>query len=154
MIQQEEDNSVLLNEYLEENSRRSQLADKAVQARAEAINIEKAAESVDPPQDQEPNTSTGNSDMMYELDTDTTTNTERPPAEENDESLLARIKVISHQTRTRSYNKSSSPSSKKKQQQPQLTSDTGTAAVVSSKTKTKTKAKTAKKKASKSKQQW
>ena len=121
MIQQEEDNSVLLNEYLEENSRRSQLADKAIQARAEAFNIEKAAESVDPLQDQVPNTSTGNSDMMYELDTDTTTNTERPPAEENDESLLSKIKVISHETRTRNYNKSSSPSSKKQQQQ--LTSD-------------------------------
>lgn len=133
MIQQEEDNSVLLNEYLEENSRRSQLSDKAIQARAEAINIEKAAESVDPLQDQEPNTSAGNSDMMYELDTDTTTNTERPPAEENDESLLAKIKVISHETTTRSYNKFSSQSSKK--QQLQLTSDTGTAAVVSSKTK-------------------
>ena len=152
MIQQEEDNSVLLNKYLEENSRRSQLADKAIQARAEAFNIEKAAESVDPLQDQVPNTSTGNSDMIYELDTDTTTNTERPPAEENDESLLSKIKVISHETRTRNYNKSSCLSSKKQQQQ--LTSDTGTAAVVSSKTKTKTKAKTAKKKASKSKQQW
>ncbi len=152
MIQQEEDNSVLLNEYLEGNSRRSQLADKAIQARAEAFNIEKAAESVDPLQDQEPNTSTGNSDMMYEVDTDTTTNTERPPAEENDESLLSKIKVISHETRTRNYNKSSCLSSKKQQQQ--LTSDTGTAAVVSSKTKTKTKAKAAKKKASKSKQQW
>ncbi len=129
MIQQEEDNSVLLNEYLEENSRRSQLADKAIQARAEAFNIEKAAESVDPLQDQEPNTSTGNSDRIYELDTDTTTNTERPPAEENDESLLSKIKVISHETRTRNYNKSSCLSSKKQQ-------------------------KTAKKKASKSKQQW
>ena len=150
MIQHEEDNSVLLNEYLEENSRRSQLVDKTIQARAEAINIEKAAESVDPLQDQEPNTNTGNSDMMYELDTDTTTNTERPPTEENDESLLAKIKVISHETRIRSNNKSS-PSSKK-QQRP-LTSDTGTATVVSSKTKTKTKAKAAKKKASKSKQQ-
>ncbi|HEY7570242.1 MAG TPA: hypothetical protein VH796_02615 [Nitrososphaeraceae archaeon] len=152
MTQQEEDNSVLLNEYLEENSRRSQLADKAVQAKAEAINIEKAAESVDPLQDLEPNTNSGNSDMKYELDIDTTTNTERPPAEESDESLLAKIKVISHETRTRSYNKSISPLSKKKQQQ-QLTSDTGTMAVVNSKTRTKTKGKAAKKKASKSKQQ-
>lgn len=152
MTQQEEDNSVLLNEYLEENSRRSQLADKAVQAKAEAINIEKAAESVDPLQDLEPNTNAGNSDMKYELDIDTTTNTERPPAEESDESLLAKIKVISHETRTRSYNKSISPLSKKKQQQ-QLTSDTGTMAVVNSKTRTKTKGKAAKKKASKSKQQ-
>jgi len=154
MTQQEEDNSVLLNEYLEENSRRSQLADKAIQARAEAINIEKAAESVDPLQGQEPNTNTDNSDMMYELDPDTTTTiTERPPAEENDESLLAKIKLTSHESRTRSYNKSSNPWSKKEQQQQQLTSGTGTAAVVSSNTKTERKAKAAKKKASKSKQQ-
>jgi hypothetical protein len=154
MTQQEEDNSVLLNEYLEENSRRSQLADKAIQARAEAINIEKAAESVDPLQGQEPNTNTDNSDMMYELDTDTTTTiTERPPAEENDERLLAKIKLTSHESRARSYNKSSNPSSKKEQQQQQLTSGTGTAAVVSSNTKTERKAKAAKKKASKSKQQ-
>lgn len=113
MIQQEEDNSILLNEYLEENSRRSQQADKAIQARANTTNLQKAAESFDPLTDQEPNT--GNSDIMSELDTDTT-NMKRPPAEEDYESSL--VKITSRQTtRTRGYNMSSSLSKKQPRQQ-------------------------------------
>lgn len=112
------DNSILLNKYLEENSRRSQLADRAVQARANATNLQKAAESFDPLLDQEP--------PQPAIEDSTSSNSGRLAEQNDHDSSLVNssltIDYNNNRSKVRSVKSISPP------RMHRLTSNTGTAA--------------------------